>query len=100
MALELIGKTFKKLKVPEAKFFLDSPVSNSGRLRNRILEYSNKWKIPVEVELIPNADVVLSKMERVVTGDSIILDNCISWFNLSRIIVEDYIKNAWIVRFN
>jgi hypothetical protein len=99
-ALKLIGKAFKELGVPEAKFFLDAPVSNSGKLKSKILEHSYDWNIPVEVELVPNADPILSKMERVVTGDSIILDECRSWFNLSSIIVENYIYDAWIVRFN
>lgn len=100
IALELIGKTLKKLEVPGVKFFLDSPVSNSGRLKNMILESLTKLGIYTEVELVPNADVVLSKMDRIVTGDSIILDSCQSWFNLSRVIVEDYIKNPWIVSLN
>lgn len=100
IALELIGNTLKKLEVPGVKFFLDSPVSNSGRLKNMILESLTKLGIYTEVELVPNADVVLSKMDRIVTGDSIILDSCQSWFNLSRVIVEDYIKNPWIVSLN
>lgn len=100
IALELIGNTLKKLEVPGVKFFLDSPVSNSGRLKNMILESLTKLGIYTEVELVPNADVVLSKMDRIVTGDSIILDSCQSWFNLSRIIVESNIKNPWIVSLN
>jgi len=96
-ALSLIGRTFRELRVPEAVFYLDSPVSNSGRLKSRILEHSAGWNMPVAVELVPNSDVVLSKMERVVSGDSIILDQCSSWFNLSRKIVADHIKDAWIV---
>jgi len=97
IALELIGKTFKELSVPLVKFYLDSPVSNSGRLKSKILDCSESWGLPVDVELVPNVDVVLSHMERVVTGDSIILDECKSWFNLSRKIVDDHIKDAWIV---
>lgn len=100
IALELIGKTLKKLDVPGVKFFLDSPVSNSGRLKSMILESLTNLGIYTEVQLVPNADVVLSKMGRIVTGDSIILDSCQSWFNLSRVIVEDYIINPWIVSLN
>ena len=74
-------------------------MSNSGRLRNRILEYAEKWNIPVRVELVPNADVILAGMERIVTGDSVLLDRCTSWFNLSAWIVGSYIKDAWIVSF-
>lgn len=79
------------------KFYLDSPVSNSGRLKSKILECSKLWNIPVEVELINNVDAMLSSQERIVTGDSIILDKCKSWFNLSRKIIEDYIRDAWII---
>lgn len=53
--------------------------------------------MPVEVGLIPNVDSVLTSNERIVTGDSIILDECKSWFNLSRKIIEDNIQDAWVV---
>jgi hypothetical protein len=99
-ALSLIGRTLKKLSVPSVKFYLDSPVSNSGRLKAKILEHAHEWGIHTEAELVPNADVVLDKMERIVTSDSIILDRCGSWFNMSRKIVEDYIIDAWIVSLN
>lgn len=98
-AIELIGKSLKLLSVPGVKFFLDAPVSNSGKLRHMILKYSAEWDLPVEVELILNVDAVLSQTERIVTGDSVILDCCKSWFNLSRAIVDDYIKDAWIISF-
>ena len=96
-ALELIGKTLKGLSVPTVKFYLDSPVSNSGRLKSKILEHSKSWDAQVDVELISNVDTVLSNLDRIVTADSIILDECKSWFNLSRKIVDDYIPYAWIV---
>lgn len=98
-ALDLIGKAFRELEVPEAVFYLDAPVSNSGRLKARILDKAKEWNTRVAVELVPNSDIVLSKMERVVTADSIILDRCDSWLNLSKKIVEDYIKEAWIINF-
>jgi hypothetical protein len=98
-AVEIIGKTLLGLGVPSAKFFLDAPVSNSGRLRGKILEHAESWGFPVEAELVPNPDNILSKLERVVTSDSIILDECKSWFNMSRKIVEDYIEDARIIDF-
>ena len=97
VALNLIGKALKELNAPLVKFYLDSPVSNSGRLKTKILELSGQWGLPVEVELVPNVDVVLAEKERVVTGDSIILDVCKSWLNLSRKIIEDYIQDAWVI---
>jgi hypothetical protein len=97
LALDLIGRTLRKYSVPMAKFYLDDNVSNSGRLKAKILEWSEVWGIPTEVELISNVDSVLSKMDRIVTGDSVLLDECGSWFNLSRMIVDNYINDAWIV---
>ena len=96
-ALNLIGKTLQELSVPMVKFYLDSPVSNSGRLKTKILECSEQWGMPVDVDLIPNVDAVLAGKERIVTGDSIILDECKSWFNLSRKIIEDHIQDVWVV---
>lgn len=100
LALDFIGMALNELNVPQVKFFLDEPVSNSGRLKNEILNHSKTWNIFTEVELVRNPDPILSNMERVVTSDSVILDNCKSWFNLSRKIVQDYVKDAWIIRFN
>jgi len=97
IALNLIGKILRELNVPMVKFYLDSPVSNSGRLKSKILELSEQWGVPVEVELAHNVDVILADKERVVTGDSIILDVCKSWFNLSRKIIQDYIQDAWVI---
>lgn len=99
IALQLIGNTLNQLEVSEVIFFLDSPVSNSGILKNKITNLENKWEIPLKVKLVSNPDIILSKMDRVVTSDSIILDECKSWFNLSRKIIEENINNAWIVCF-
>lgn len=96
-AINLIGKVFEELNAPNIKFFLDSPVSNSGKLKSKILQHAKEWKFKTEVELVPNADTVLSKMERVVTSDSIILDNCLSWFNISKKIVDDYVESAIVI---
>lgn len=98
-ALQLIQQALESLAVPEVKFYLDAPVSNSGKLKKLILEHSAAWAMPIEVELVPNADAFLLKSERIVTGDSLLLDKCLSWFNISRKIVEEQIREAWIIRF-
>ena len=66
--------TLQELNVPVVKFYLDSPESNSGRLKSKILELSEQWGMPIEVEMISNVDAVLARKERIATGDSIILD--------------------------
>jgi len=99
-ALDLIMMELKKLNIPKVSFYLDAPVSNSGRLKSKIIDYAEKWKVPVEVMLVQNADPILESMERVVTSDSVILDKCESWLNLSRGVIENYIDDAWIIDLN
>ncbi|MBY2476116.1 DUF434 domain-containing protein [Clostridioides difficile] len=99
-ALKLIGEFFNKYNAQKIRFYLDSPVSNSGNLRYKILEYAKIWGIETEVELVKNADVVLEKLDRVVSSDAVIVDKCISYFNVARGIIEEYIKDCNIVNLN
>lgn len=93
-AIEIIGEFFKDLKVKEAVFYLDAPVSNSGRLKVALLEDSNLWDTKIHVELVNNADPILASKGRIITSDSIILDECVSWFNVTGYIIENYIKKC------
>ena len=97
LALDIIGKFLSKYDAKEVVFYLDSPVSNSGNLKYKILNYKKIWNIKTEVELVNNADVVLENLGRVVTSDAAILDKCISYFNLNRYIIYEYIKDAKLI---
>ena len=97
MALDILGDVFKKLKIKGVNFYIDAPVSNSGRLKTAIYEISDKWNIDVNVEIVSNPDVILEKSNYVVSSDSIILDKCDGWINLVRYIVEEYMKGVWII---
>ncbi|MFL8709622.1 DUF434 domain-containing protein [Clostridioides sp. GD02377] len=99
-ALKLIGEFSNKYNAQKIRFYLDSPVSNSGNLKYKILEYAKIWGIETEVELVKNADVVLEKLDRVVSSDAVIVDKCISYFNIARGIIEEYIKDCNIVNLN
>lgn len=97
MALDILGDVFKKLKIKGVNFYIDAPVSNSGRLKTAIYEISDKWNIDINVEIVSNPDVILEKSNYVVSSDSIILDKCDGWINLVRYIVKEYIKEVWII---
>lgn len=99
-ALKLIGEFLNQYNAKKIRFYLDSPVSNSGNLKYKILEYAKIWGIETEVELVKNADVVLEKLDRVVSSDAVIVDKCISYFNIARGIIEEYIKDCNIVNLN
>lgn len=88
-AIVEIGKLLESKKVKRAVFFLDAPVSNSGRLKELILKCLADVSYEVRVEIIHNVDSALETMENVVTGDAIILDKCQSWFNMTREIIEN-----------
>ncbi|NCA98065.1 MAG: DUF434 domain-containing protein [Clostridia bacterium] len=96
-AIDLILGQLDQGPVEFVHFFLDAPVSNSGRLKSRILERALHFKTPVTVELVSNADACLSGQDAIVSGDSVVLDSCHSWFNLARIIIENQIPAAWII---
>jgi hypothetical protein len=96
-ALSLIGEALSEIRPPCATFYLDAPVSNSGRLAQLILEEAPNWMCPVEVKTVKNPDVVLAVAAGVVSGDSVILDDCKSWFNLGRWITTRWVPEAWIV---
>lgn len=89
MAIDLVFRQLEKLEVAKAIFYLDSPVSNSGRLKQRLIELSEPSAFETEVILLPCVDKTLYGMENVVTSDGVILDNCISWVNLSRVVIGE-----------
>lgn len=88
-AILLIGKILEKNKIDKVVFYLNASVSNSGRLKQRILELLNQFNFEVQVEVINNVDTVLEKVDNVITSDAIILDKCISWINLNLKIIEE-----------
>ncbi|WP_455539424.1 DUF434 domain-containing protein [Terrisporobacter sp.] len=99
-ALELIGKCLDDYNCKKAVFYLDSPVSNSGNLKCEILESAKNWTTEVEVNLVNNADVILERMDNVVTSDAVIIDKCESYFNLNKKIIEKYIDESNLINLN
>ncbi len=87
-AIELILGQLKVLKIPESVFYLDAPVSNSGRLSTLIRQCAEDIGSYVQVQVIPDVDRTLEQMEGVVSGDAIILNHCISWINIMPRILE------------
>jgi hypothetical protein len=81
--------------VHEVDWYLDRPVSNSGRLKSLLaatLPTDNQWRI----ELVDDPDPVLARYDGpVVSSDSWILDHCRSWSNLAGELIEAAIPQAW-----
>lgn len=100
IALNLIKAFLEENKIEKAIFYLDKPVSNSGRLKMNILDIFKDSKVEIEVETINNVDSVLEAKENVVSSDAIILDNCISWINLNRYIIKENILDVNCIDFS
>lgn len=98
-AIRLMGEFFETSKIQKAVFYLDAPVSNSGRLKQQILEQLSEFSFAVEVELIPNVDFTLKQQDNVISSDAIILDECISWFNLNKNIIANMERNGLYLDF-
>jgi hypothetical protein len=100
-AIELIGEFLKDKSVSESLWLLDSPVSNSGRLKKLIGELAQKkgWKL--DVELLPSPDAELIKTDNVVvSSDSVVLNRCKKWVNLARAIIEEKLPDTWLLDFS
>lgn len=98
-AIRLIISELKKLSVKHAVFWLDAPVSNSGRLKALIAEIAEDEQFDICIEIVNNVDKVLYELLNVISSDSIVLDLCLSWFNLNERILPA-IPNAWLVDLN
>lgn len=89
IALKMIGERLDALKVKKTVFYLDKPVSNSGRLKSKILDMLDKYEFQVECELVDNADKALEEKDNVISSDAIVIDKCRSWINLVKMILDN-----------
>src|SRR2546423_1957662 len=93
-ALNLLEDFLGNLNYGPIAILLDSPVSNSGRLKGLIESMNPNWK----VNLVPNPDPILAASDQIiVTADSGILDAARRWLNLAREIIVSRIPQSWII---
>ena len=96
-AVRLMFDILQEASVGKVNILLDEPVSNSGRLKSLIAETAeskhsssliaetaeqNK-SFDLDIRILRDVDRTLYGKEGVITSDSIILDHCTSWFNLT-----------------
>ena len=88
-AILVIGEALKSLGPTSVLWLLDRPVSNSGRLAQKIREIASRSRWPWEVKLEFNPDKeILSSLAIAVTSDSSILDGVSRWANLGFYLLE------------
>ncbi len=98
-ALRLIGQVLKRLGVHTVLWYLDAPVSNSGRLKGFIEEEGRTQHLNWEVELVADPDKVLVALtddEVVISSDGWILDQAQVWSNLNAYLLQNDLTKAVI----
>lgn len=98
-AIRLIYQWLESYHIEEATFYLDAPVSNSGRLASLIREIAIEYQVKISVEVVNEVDSLLETKENVITTDAIILNKCTSWINMTRDIIMNQIPHKWNVGF-
>lgn len=97
-AIELLGRFLAALHVGHCTWRLDSPVSNSGRLKGYLLEIAEKFGWDWSVELATNPDqILITSPVTAATADSVVLDGCRRWANLTVPLIDERIATAWII---
>lgn len=100
-ALKLIGEFLQETGVGKTLWLLDSPVSNSGRLKALIgdLARRNNWNWNIELLISPDAELKKSKLI-VASSDSVVLDDCKKWANLAAEIIIRKCPSAILIDFS
>ena len=94
-ALMMIGEVLEELDAAECNWFLDRPVSNSGRLATIIHQIAHERGWQWDTRLENDVDPLLSQSRNVVaSADSVILDRCNQWLNLAREVIDRRIPAA------
>lgn len=97
-ALVLIGQTLADWQPLRCNWYLDRPVSNSGRLSQILSDVAAEHGWDWRTELVPDPDAILRTLpEIVVSADCGIIDDCPQWFNLAFQVVSRKIHSAEIL---
>ena len=83
-AAQMLLERLKNAGVKKINILLDQPVSNSGRLKARIADIAEETDCSdLDIQILRDVDRTLYDKELVITSDSVILDHCRSWVNLT-----------------
>ena len=82
-AVQLLFDILETMRIGAAHILLDEPVSNSGRLKTLIADIGETYPFDLDIQIMKDVDRALYDRENVITTDSVILDHCKSWLNLT-----------------
>ena len=97
-AVRMIAEFLQELGTSNVLWLLDSPVSNSGRLKTLIRELAQQSNWDWEIELLLSPDAELKKTDLIVaSSDSVILDACKMWVNLAAEIITRRLPSTTVI---
>jgi hypothetical protein len=97
-AIRLAGEALSGAGPASTLWLLDRPVSNSGRLAQKIREMAVGEGWPWQVDVVMNPDKVLrASGQIVVTSDSNVLDGVTGWVNLGGRLIAERLPEAWVI---
>jgi hypothetical protein len=95
-AIRLIGKSLETLQPKSVAWLLDRPISNSGRLADRIRDVANENGWDWSVDVLFNPDAEMSASNRIViSSDSHVLDASARWVNFNRFLIDNELDESW-----
>ena len=96
--IRIIADFLETQKISKCHWLLDSPVSNSGRLKNLIETFSkqNNFNWDIKLSISPDRELTQTDLP-IVTTDSAVLDRCKIWVNLAAEITKQKIPAAKII---
>jgi hypothetical protein len=97
-AIHLVGEALEGIEPESVRWLLDRPVSNSGRLAQRIREAAMQRGWPWMVEAVFNPDKLIQTSDSVaVTSDSLVLDYARRSVNLNQHLITRYLSDSWLI---
>lgn len=93
-AVRILFDVLTEMNIRSATILLDEPVSNSGRLKTLIADIGEGYPFDLEIHIQKDVDRTLYNKVNVITSDSIILDHCSSWINLTEKCMEQLNKQG------
>ncbi len=99
-AITTAGMRMMALGITSVRWLLDSPVSNSGRLAQRIREVAEEhdWPWTVEAVFSPDATLIAARETVVISSDAVVIDGAACWYNLAAdLILHGHVgKTPWV----
>jgi hypothetical protein len=100
-AISLLANLLAGSQLESVVWFLDEPISYSGRIRGELEGLAAAAMWPWKVELTRDPDKHLKAWNGpIATSDSVILDTANQWVDLPSIVVDRFLPGAWILDFD